>query len=568
MQVLEDVTALFIEEYVGNTLSVVLMDDRYLEDGKVSVQVYTLDAQQQQQPLVVSSRHQHHMDPRSSIPRQQTAASGLTMTLSCRISYRYSTNANDSTAGTAAITHTFLAQTVEDAFRTSNSRYVYRTRLADAHADLFGALEDVAVTVPDAAGDGGGGTTEGGSGNGDADDDTSASNNNSNGNGNNGNGNDDLLSGSNVTAVVIIGAASLVSIVMIGVLCRRMLSHASANGNTATSRNSHGNSKSNTNSHSHSHSHSHSNSQSRSQQQQQQQRSHASSAAQYTANNNNINNSISQVQVSTYIQIDEEAADDISTLGEPYLARHNHALDLDDVDDDDDGGTMDSLFLDSIVLPKHHQHAAVHDVYHRVYGFSSGTGTVVTGMGADSSLCPTAASVSATVNSAAAMTMSTPTPSSYSNANSNPNSTASTSCTAARMQQRRSRVRQCTLTVHAPPGKLGIIIDTPNNHSTNSNSSTDSNANPPIVHAIKDSSPLNDDLCVGDRIVEFNGVDTRNCSAMQLTKLIALSNDNYEEEGRVFVVQRFVVLPHDEEEDGGAAGSENGGKENCSSNVS
>ena len=66
---LEDVTALFVEEYVGNTLSVVLMDDRYLEDGKVSVQVYTLDTQQQQQ--LRQQLHQHHLDPRSSSTRQQ-----------------------------------------------------------------------------------------------------------------------------------------------------------------------------------------------------------------------------------------------------------------------------------------------------------------------------------------------------------------------------------------------------------------------------------------------------------------------------------------------------------------
>jgi len=62
--------------------------------------------------------------------------------------------------------------------------------------------------------------------------------------------------------------------------------------------------------------------------------------------------------------------------------------------------------------------------------------------------------------------------------------------------------------VRAPPGKLGVVIDTPYGSS-------------PIVHAIKDSSVLADELRIGDRLVSVDGEDTSNMSAIKVSRLIA-----------------------------------------------
>jgi len=62
--------------------------------------------------------------------------------------------------------------------------------------------------------------------------------------------------------------------------------------------------------------------------------------------------------------------------------------------------------------------------------------------------------------------------------------------------------------VIAPPGKLGIVIDTPMNGF-------------PMVHAIKETSVLSDRVRIGDKLVSVDGEDTTELSAIRVSKLIS-----------------------------------------------
>lgn len=66
--------------------------------------------------------------------------------------------------------------------------------------------------------------------------------------------------------------------------------------------------------------------------------------------------------------------------------------------------------------------------------------------------------------------------------------------------------------VRVPPGKLGMVIDTPN-------------GGVPVVHAIKAESVLADDVKVGDRLVAVDGDDVTAMTAVQVSKLISLKSD-------------------------------------------
>lgn len=62
--------------------------------------------------------------------------------------------------------------------------------------------------------------------------------------------------------------------------------------------------------------------------------------------------------------------------------------------------------------------------------------------------------------------------------------------------------------VIAPPGKLGVVIDTPMNGA-------------PMVHAIKETSVLADRVRIGDRLISVDGQDTTEMSAIRVSKLIS-----------------------------------------------
>ena len=78
------------------------------------------------------------------------------------------------------------------------------------------------------------------------------------------------------------------------------------------------------------------------------------------------------------------------------------------------------------------------------------------------------------------------------------------------------------LTVVAPSGKLGIVIDNPG-------------GDIPIVHAIKETSALNGRIKVGDSLLSVDEKDCRGMSAVAVSKLISSRSDN---PSRTFVILR------------------------------
>jgi len=69
--------------------------------------------------------------------------------------------------------------------------------------------------------------------------------------------------------------------------------------------------------------------------------------------------------------------------------------------------------------------------------------------------------------------------------------------------------REEMLKIVAPAGKLGIVVDRPSNNG------------PPMVHAIKDTCPIGNEIYVGDRLVAVDDVDVREMSAVEVSKLIS-----------------------------------------------
>lgn len=68
--------------------------------------------------------------------------------------------------------------------------------------------------------------------------------------------------------------------------------------------------------------------------------------------------------------------------------------------------------------------------------------------------------------------------------------------------------REEYIEIYAPMGKLGIVIDTPMSSST------------PIVHAIKDTCPIKNEIYVGDKLVAVDDVDVRDYQAVDVSMLI------------------------------------------------
>lgn len=65
----------------------------------------------------------------------------------------------------------------------------------------------------------------------------------------------------------------------------------------------------------------------------------------------------------------------------------------------------------------------------------------------------------------------------------------------------------------APAGKLGMVIDTPS-------------GGMPVVHAIKETSVLAEQVRVGDRLISVDEEDTTGMTAMQVSKLISAKSEN------------------------------------------
>lgn len=76
-----------------------------------------------------------------------------------------------------------------------------------------------------------------------------------------------------------------------------------------------------------------------------------------------------------------------------------------------------------------------------------------------------------------------------------------------------ANVKETMFEILAPPGKLGVVIDTPDDGA-------------PIVHAIKDTSVIADKIKVGDQLVAVDGEDVRTMTAIKVSKMISKKSKN------------------------------------------
>merc|ERR1712008_224555 len=75
--------------------------------------------------------------------------------------------------------------------------------------------------------------------------------------------------------------------------------------------------------------------------------------------------------------------------------------------------------------------------------------------------------------------------------------------------------RQDVFDVIAPPGKLGVVIDTPNSGA-------------PVIHSIKDDCPIAEQLLVGDHIIAVDDESVVAHTAVKLSKMISHRSANQE----------------------------------------
>jgi len=77
-----------------------------------------------------------------------------------------------------------------------------------------------------------------------------------------------------------------------------------------------------------------------------------------------------------------------------------------------------------------------------------------------------------------------------------------------------NNIREELLEIYAPSGKLGVVVDTP------------SSSPMPVVHAIKDTCPIRNEIRVGDKLVAVDDEDVREMTAMQVSRLIGKKSGN------------------------------------------
>jgi hypothetical protein len=96
----------------------------------------------------------------------------------------------------------------------------------------------------------------------------------------------------------------------------------------------------------------------------------------------------------------------------------------------------------------------------------------------------------------------------------------------AHYQDPKSNVKEEILHIFAPPGKLGVVIDTPDDGA-------------PVVHAVKESSVVADKVQVGDKLVAVDDEDVRTMTAVNVSKLISRKSTN---PSRKLTVLRTTVI--------------------------
>lgn len=73
--------------------------------------------------------------------------------------------------------------------------------------------------------------------------------------------------------------------------------------------------------------------------------------------------------------------------------------------------------------------------------------------------------------------------------------------------------REQVIVVEAPAGKLGVVIDTPDDGA-------------PVVHAVKDTSVIANKIQVGDKLIKVDDEDVRSMTAIKVSKLISKKSAN------------------------------------------
>ena len=77
----------------------------------------------------------------------------------------------------------------------------------------------------------------------------------------------------------------------------------------------------------------------------------------------------------------------------------------------------------------------------------------------------------------------------------------------------KGKVKEEVLNIFAPPGKLGVVIDTPDDGA-------------PVVHAVKETSVVVDKVKVGDKLLAVDDEDVRTLTAIKVSKLISRKSAN------------------------------------------
>jgi hypothetical protein len=73
--------------------------------------------------------------------------------------------------------------------------------------------------------------------------------------------------------------------------------------------------------------------------------------------------------------------------------------------------------------------------------------------------------------------------------------------------------RDEVIVIDAPAGKLGVVIDTPDDGA-------------PVVHAVKDTSVIAHLIQVGDKLIKVDEEDVRSMTAIKVSKLISKKSAN------------------------------------------
>ena len=90
-------------------------------------------------------------------------------------------------------------------------------------------------------------------------------------------------------------------------------------------------------------------------------------------------------------------------------------------------------------------------------------------------------------------------------------------------------MREELIEIYAPAGKLGVLLEdspTPASPPTDDNNDRATSAavtsvGPPLVHNVRETSVLKNELQVGDRIIALDDEDVRTMTANQVSKMIS-----------------------------------------------